>query len=372
VQRPFARNLVHFARYLRERGLPLVPRRTALLLQAVEAVGLSERDDAYYAMRAAAVIRPEDLPVFDEAFDLFFGGGMPPARPDSEQADLSEEEVRLLVAGSTEAETEAVDLSEQTGASATERLAHRDFGEMTPKEIQEVRTLVARMMWQPQDIKSRRWMRGGPGARPHLRRTLRNLVGPRGELVPLEWSERKLRRRPLLVIADVSGSMERYAEMFLYFMHAVRGRLGKLEGFVFSTRLTRITRELSQRDAQMALDGVSRAVDDWSGGTKIGEAFEEFNRRWSRRVTRGGPIALVVSDGWDCGDPELLAREMGHFRRTVHRVLWLNPLAGRPGYEPLARGVQAILPHVDDFLPASNLVHLREVVELIESVPSRR
>jgi uncharacterized protein with von Willebrand factor type A (vWA) domain len=166
--------------------------------------------------------------------------------------------------------------------------------------------------------------------------------------------------------------MERYVEMVLYFIHAARGRLGRMEAFVFSTRLTRITRQVRHRDPKIALSQVAVAVHDWAGGTRIGEALEEFNRRWSRRVARGGPIALIISDGWDRGDPALLRTQMATLARSVHRVVWLNPLAGRPGYTPETRGMQAALPHIDDFLPVANLRDLRDVVRLLESVPARK
>jgi uncharacterized protein with von Willebrand factor type A (vWA) domain len=166
--------------------------------------------------------------------------------------------------------------------------------------------------------------------------------------------------------------MDRYVEMFLSFVHAARGRLGRVEAFVFSTRLTRITRELRRREPSEALRAVAEAVDDWSGGTRIGESLRTFNLHWSRRVTRGGPIVLIISDGWDCGEPDVLRLEMSRLARSVHRVIWLNPLAGRPGYAPETRGMQAALPYVDDFLPAARLRDLGEVVDLLESVPARR
>jgi uncharacterized protein with von Willebrand factor type A (vWA) domain len=174
----------------------------------------------------------------------------------------------------------------------------------------------------------------------------------------------------LIVMADISGSMELYAEMFLHFIHAAQGRLGRLEAFVFATRLSRITREMRLRDPHYALARVSASVDDWSGGTRIGEALGGFNRDWSRRMARGGAVGLIISDGWDTGDPALLDVEMARFARSVHRVVWLNPLASRAGYVPEARGMRTVLPYIDDFLAASSLLDLREVVRLLESLPS--
>jgi uncharacterized protein with von Willebrand factor type A (vWA) domain len=190
--------------------------------------------------------------------------------------------------------------------------------------------------------------------------------------MPLAYADRRPRKRPLVVLADISGSMDRYSEMFLNFIHAAQGRLGRVEAFVFSTRLTRITRELRQRDAAQAMRRVGDSVEDWAGGTRIGEAVQAFNWQWSRRVTRGGAIGLIISDGWDTGDPALLESEMRRLARSMHRVIWLNPLAGRPGYAPETRGMQAALPYVDDLLAAGSLRDLTDVIRLLESVGDPR
>lgn len=198
------------------------------------------------------------------------------------------------------------------------------------------------------------------------------MVGMEGDLLLPRFTERRIRRRPLVFIADVSGSMERYSEMLLYFAHAARGRLGRVEAFVFSTRLTRITRQLERSSPSEAIAGVSEVVEDWSGGTRIGEAIGSFNRKWSRRVGTGGPIAVIVSDGWDRGEPEVLAEEMARLSRSMHRVVWLNPLASRPGFAPETRGMRAAMPYIDDFLAAGRFTDLATVVALLESVPERR
>ncbi len=332
-------------------------------------VGLEARDDVYHALRTLAISRPEHIPLFDEAFELFFGGVLPAGEPEPSPTTLG---TLGGVFGSEGDEDEEAEVADQTGASAVERLARRDFSELSPGEIDAVRRLIARMVWAPASARSRRWMPAAVGGRPDLRKTLRQAVGPAGDFVHLASVTRRPRLRPLLVIADVSGSMERYVELLLTFAHAARGRLGRVEAFVFSTRLTRITRQLHNRDLTQALARVGEEVADWSGGTLIGSALETFNRQWSRRVVRGGPVALIVSDGWDRGDPDLLREEMARFARSVHRVIWLNPLAGRPGFAPETRGMRTVLPLVDDFLPVANLVDLTEVVRLLESVPARR
>lgn len=368
-----ADNLVHFARYLRARGVETVPGTGSDLLQAAHAVGLENRDDAYHAFRAVTISRPEDIPIFDDAFNLFFGHGW--RRPKPTLVEPPERmSIQIPVLGNDH-DFDDQDMGEgtdQLGASRAERLAHRDFSELTADEIAEVRRLIARMMWHPADALSRRWIADRRGARPDMRRTLRNAVGAGSEMMPLEFSARKPRRRPLVLLADVSGSMEKYVEMILYFAHAAPSRMGRVESFVFSTRLTRITHELRRRDVGAALRLVSDAVHDWSGGTRIGESLETFNRQWSRRVCRGGPIGVIVSDGWDRGDAAVLDREMSMFARTMHRVIWLNPLAGRDGYAPETRGMRTVLPHVDDFLPVATLADLTDVIRLLESVPARK
>jgi len=374
----FTHNMVHFTRLLRAQGLRGTPETTVALIEAAEAVGLADRDDAYHAFRAVVIGRPNEVPVFDQAFELFFGSGRrwEPMEP-LELKVHPHQRMHIIAptsvaAGAGGEEGEEVELDEQLGASASTRLSLRDFTDLSTEEYAQVQRLIARMVWQPADTRSRRWRPSRSGSRPDLRRTLRQMTGPAGEMMPLAMSAPKPRRRPLLVLADVSGSMERYTEMLLYFIHAARGRLGKVEAFVFSTHLHRITRELAHRDPKVALSRVGDAVHDWSSGTLIGEALGDFNRNWSRRVVRGGPVALVISDGWDRGDPDVLRVEMAAFARTVHRVVWLNPLAGRAGFAPETRGMRAAMPYVDDFLPVGTLSDLAAVVRLLETVPRKR
>ncbi len=372
----FTHNLVHFTRLLRAQGLRGTPETTVAMVEAIEAVGLANRLDTYYALRAVVVARPDEIPLFDQAFDLFFGKGHRWVPPEPIELKVhAHPRMHLITPTTVAADTgggdDEVDLEEQLGASSITRLAQRDFTDLSPAEYNEVQRLIARMVWQPADARSRRWKASRSGTRPDLRRTLRQMTGPSGDLMPLSMTAPRHRRRPLLVIADVSGSMERYTEMLLYFIHAARGRLGKVEAFVFSTNLHRITRELAHRDPKVALGRVGDAVHDWSSGTLIGEALADFNKNWSRRVVRGGPVALLISDGWDRGDPDLLRREMATFARSVHRVVWLNPLAGRAGFAPETRGMRAALPYVDDFLPVGTLADLSAVVRLLEAVPKR-
>ncbi|MEE9183697.1 MAG: VWA domain-containing protein, partial [Acidimicrobiia bacterium] len=234
---PLTHNLVRFVRYLRDRGMGVVPETTVALLTAARAVGLSNRDDTYWAFRAVTVVRPAEIPVFDEAFELFFGGTGRQSRPEPLGVDVSPQRAGGLVIASQAVVADpgvepGLDVTEQAGASAVERLATRDFAELTSDEEAQVRRLIARMVWQPAEALSRRFGPSPTGTRPHLRRNLRQLVGPGRDLMPLAMAAPKRRQRPLLVLADVSGSMERYTEMLLYFVHAARGSLGRVEAFV--------------------------------------------------------------------------------------------------------------------------------------------
>lgn len=373
-------NLVHFVRYLRTRGISVVPKTAEDLATAIDIVGLADRRDLYAAFRALCVNRPTELEAFDDAFDYFFGfGGLvtaasrrPTAGAPKEPEPLTRAVAPVVSPSSEVPELDELDEVEDImGGSYAERLSRRDFRDLTADEKEEVRRIISRMRFRPAETTSRRWIAASSGTRPDLRRTLRKMARPEGDLMLMEMREPKPRRRPLVVLADISGSMEQYTEMFLHFMHAASGRLGRVEAFVFATRLTRITRQLRQKLPDVALRQIGTTVEDWSGGTRIGEILDEFNHVWSRRVTRGGAIGLIISDGWDTGDPELLERAMRRFAREMHRVIWLNPLASRANFAPETRGMRTVLPYVDDFRAAGTLLDLREVVRLLESIPAR-
>ncbi len=359
--------LIRFSRRLREEGIPVGPVHASDLVNALQLVDAASAEDVYSGFRSVSITRRDQIAAFDRVFIEIFGpqdGRLP-----TMIVHALERTWAISLPDGTEGEgDEGEDVDATAGASLVERLWTRDFSELTAGEEAQVRALIAQMVWRPSRASSRRRVPARTGDRPDLRRTLRRNIGWEGDLMRIATTRKALRKRPLIFIADVSGSMERYSEMLLYFAHSAQDRLGRLEAFVFSTRLTRITRQLDRRKPSEAIARVSAAVHDWSGGTKIGESLRTFNREWSRRVVRGGPIALVVSDGWDRGEPELLAAEMAHLHRTMHRVIWLNPLAGREGFAPETRGMQAALPHIDDFLAAGNLRDLETLVDLLEAV----
>jgi len=256
-----------------------------------------------------------------------------------------------------------------SGYSAEELLRQKDFDSMTWQETEQVRRLLEQAPWRVAERKTRR-LRAAPSGRIDLRRSARHAIRSSGELVRLFRRRPRMRRRPLVLVCDVSGSMERYSRLLMIFAHAI-ARREDLEAFVFSTRLTRITRLLRQRDLDRALASVTKGVRDFSGGTRIGEALADFNRHWARRVLGHGAVVIVISDGWDRGDPDQLTAELIHLRRSAHRLIWLNPLLGSDGYQPLTRGMAAALPYCDDFLAAHNLQALDDLGRMLAGLDSR-
>jgi uncharacterized protein with von Willebrand factor type A (vWA) domain len=259
---------------------------------------------------------------------------------------------------------------DSSGYSADELLRRKDFEDLTWSETEQVKRLLQQAPWRIAERRTRR-LRPARSGRVDLRRTARHSIRSSGELIRLLHRQPRLRRRPLVLLCDVSGSMERYSRLLLIFAHAI-ARREDVETFVFSTRLTRITRMLRRRDLDRALGEVGKTVHDFSGGTRIGQAVGEFNRRWARRVLGHGAVVILVSDGWDRGDPEQLAVELSRLRRMSHRLIWLNPLLGSEGYEPVTRGMAAALPHTDDFLAAHNVKALDELGELLAGLDRRR
>ena len=354
-----------FSAALRNRGLTVTADQTTDMARALSMIDLSRRTQAEAALRSLTVTDPDQVPIFHREFEIFFGRLLPPIWVDDSRDTPGSDAAGYAIQGMAGSSTAPA--AEQGGASAVERISTRDFADLDDDDLQEARRLVMTMMWHPTDYKTRRWTRGD-GNRPDLRRTLREAVGPAGEMMALSWKRRRRKERPLIIIADISGSMEKYADIFLVFAHAAQRRLREVEIFTFSTHLSRITEDMRRRDTRTALASVAERVTDWSGGTQIGDALFEWNRRWSRRLARGGPVVMILSDGWDCGDPALLSTEMARLARSVHQVIWLNPLAARASYQPLTRGMQAVMPSIDQLLPAASVSDFRGVVKVLDSV----
>jgi uncharacterized protein with von Willebrand factor type A (vWA) domain len=373
-------NLVRFGRLLHSLGLAVHAGRMLDVASALEHIDIGRRADFYFTLRALLVHRQQDLAVFDEAFRAFW-------RPRSDGAASSDGRAlgRLRPygprapdvhpgTGDSSPASDALDLTVYRGApmsySAGEVSRLKDFAEFTEEELEQARSLIAAMTWHLGERRTRRWA-PGRSATIDLRRLFRRSMKHGGEALTLPTRRRMVKPRPLVLVCDVSGSMDRYARLLIHFVYGLAGGLEHVEAFVFATRLTRVTRELRARDAHRALARVPRLVPDWAGGTRIGDALHELNVRWARQVLAHGPIVLLISDGWDRGDPERLAREMARLQRSCYRLIWLNPLLGSAEYRPLTRGMQAALPFVDDFLPVHNLTSLEALAAHVRGLSTR-
>src|SRR5437762_5209151 len=363
---------VAFATVLRGAGL-IVPLGSVLAFtDALGAVGLTERAGVYWAGRATLVRKPEDIATYDQAFASFWLGRervtMP--APDIEHVTLAVDDESVDAAEGDD--TPAVSGPTLTVRySAHEVLRHKDFAAYSTSEFAEARRLMADLRLAGALRRSRR-QRPAPrrttsGPRPDLRRTVRAALRAGGEPVRRAFLEPSERPRRVVLLCDVSGSMEPYARALVRFLQAAVSskQRGRVEAFAMGTRLTRITRELSSRDPDAAVAAAARAVTDWSGGTRLGEGLRLFNDRWGVRGMARGAVVVILSDGWDRGDPEVLGAQMARLARVAHRIVWVNPLKAAPGYAPLARGMAAALPYVDEFVEGHSLASLETLVEVI-------
>jgi uncharacterized protein with von Willebrand factor type A (vWA) domain len=373
-------NLLHFGRLLRRSGIPVSSRQLVELAAGLTYIDLACRDDFYYTTRGFLVHHADELEVFDQAFDLFWSGRVqfglefemarqgrarqadaPPA-PSSDQPALSRAADRDAASAVDESDPAATPETRLSPTYSPDEILHKDFADFSQEELETARRFIHSLVWNLDQRSTRRKVRAPKRASYlDLRRAVRNNMRYGGEIVRLAWRRRKSKPRPLVLICDISGSMERYSRLFLHFIYALVQETRHMEAFVFGTRLTYITPALRHSQVDAAVDKMSELVVDWSGGTRIGESLRTFNYHWSRRVLGRGAVVMLISDGWDRGDIHLLEREVSRLRRSVSRLMWLNPLSGAPDYQPLVRGMQAVLPYVDDFLPLHNLVSLEQL-----------
>jgi uncharacterized protein with von Willebrand factor type A (vWA) domain len=399
--------LVEFGRLLWEMGLDVGPRRLIEAADALALIDVTRRADFYQALKCMLLSHHEQEPLFDEAFAFFWrrvmGAGAqqesgfievqnkrnPFRLPPSRRRELEEEQPRrspfkqvTRMAHESHSERhwwddrneEDEEGEERQGIaySATELLRRKDFEAYTWEEMQEAKRMMAEQCWHLGERRVRRRVPARKGQHLDMRRMLRRSMRHGSEPIQLAWRRPKRKPRPLVIICDISGSMSLYSRLLLHFAHTISNGLENVETFVFGTRLTRITRQLRRRDVDEAVRDVSQSVQDWSGGTRIGEALEMFNYRWARRVLGRGAVVIIISDGWDRGDPEQLRVEMDRLQRSCHRLIWLNPLLGSVDYRPVTVGMRTALPFIDDFLPAHNLASLMELGRVLEHIAPGR
>ncbi len=371
------RNCVLFGRMLRVLGVEIRPTQMVDLVNSLNYIEIGRRQDFKNSARAILINQREQLPLFDEAFDLFWQAHSQGTLLEINMGSLlrknQQQQLQLISERPSPAGNEGDEVDQEPEIdriftySAQEILRQKDFAELDDEEMAAVQRMMLQMQWNLEPRRTRRMVRNRKGAVIDLRRTMRQNLRHGGELLQLARKDRKEKRRPVVVICDISGSMERYSRVLLQFIYVVTSRLDRVESFVFSTRLTRITRQLRTRHVEDALREAATQITDWAGGTRIGDAIKSFNYRWGRRVLNQGAVVLIISDGWDRGDVHLLGREMDRLHRSCHRLIWLNPLLGAADYEPLVRGIQAALPHIDDFLPVHNLNSLEQLAEILRN-----
>ncbi|WP_114859713.1 vWA domain-containing protein [Azospirillum brasilense] len=387
MQGGLAINLMHFARALRAAGLPVGPGKLLQAVEAVEAVGIGNRADFYWALHAVFVNRRDQREVFDQAFHVFWrnpdilkrmmGLMLPTIRTESPdtQDPMSRRVADALRGTAPEAEgpeKSEIEVDAAFTVSAQERLQQKDFEKMSAAEMAEAKRMLARIALPVAEVTTRRHRPDPRGSRVDPRATLRRMLRSGGDLADLARRSRRTRPPPLVVLCDISGSMTRYSRMLLHFMHAVSNDRDRVHSFVFGTRLTNITRHLRHKDVDVALDAVSAAVADWSGGTRIGTALHAFNRTWARRVLGQGAVVLLITDGLDRDAGEGLAVEAERLHKSCRRLVWLNPLLRWEGFAPKSSGIRALLPHVDDFRPVHNLNSLAGLADALNRDGPRR
>lgn len=360
--------LLGFARVLRAAGVDATPDRVQTMIAAADQLGADSGYGVYWAGRLALCSTADDLPVYDAAFEAYFGGRVPHSGNSMPSVVRRRNSVNVLIPAQQAdggAELPSGDPAPVLFASDQEILRRRDAADLTPPERDEVRRLIA--MFEPQTAPRRtRRFRTSLKGPVDPNRTIRNLLKAGGEPARLARRRRRPKPRRLILLLDVSGSMAAYADTLLRFGHAaVRRHPGSTEVFTIGTRLTRITRPLRHRDADAALAAAGQAIPDWRGGTRLADAVKAFLDRWGRPGLAHGAVVVVCSDGWERGDPAELAEQVARLSRLAYRLIWVNPHQGKPGYAPLVGGIAAVLPYVDDFKAGHSLAALEDVVEVI-------
>jgi len=384
-------NIMHFGRVLRSTGMPVGPGKILDAVQAVLVVGISSRRDFYWSLHAVFVNRHDQHDIFDQAFHIFWrdphllermlGLLIPQISGEEELAPEEPPNRRVMEAMNPdnkdgkdpeEEKEPEIDVEATMTASSNELLQKMDFEDMSAEEISKAKTAIARMRLPIHEIPTRRYQHSQRQVRIDMRATLRAALRSGGSVIPLQYRKRRRRPPPLVILCDISGSMGRYTRMLLHFMHAITNDRDRVSTFLFGTRLTNVTRHLRNKDIDIAVNKCTETVEDWSGGTRIGESLADFNRFWSRRVLGQGAVLLLISDGLDRDAGRGLNIEMERLHKSCRRLIWLNPLLRFDGFEPKSQGIRAILPHVDEFRPVHNLESLTELIQALNSQLIRR
>jgi uncharacterized protein with von Willebrand factor type A (vWA) domain len=370
----FLHNTLLFGRLLLKLGLDIHPNSMVDVVEGVAHTGIRNKNDFYYTLRSLLVKDHKDYDIFHQAFELFWRKPtkgwqilrLPrhtsqykiPSRPPRRRM----QEIKKMPGRQISKDEEVIT---SVSYSPHESLRQKDFANLTDEEGKAIEQMIHKIQWTPSLKRTRRWI-AGKSRVIYLRKTLRHNVRHGGELLVWKYKTPKFKPRPIVLLADVSGSMQQYSRMLLHFIYSITvGFSQPVESFLFSTQLTRITRHINNRRVEEALREVSNHVQDWLGGTRIGETLKTFNHQWAKRVSSLNALVLLISDGWDRGSPKVMEREMARLQRNCHHLIWLNPLLGSTDYQPLTRGMKSALSYIDEFIPAHNLASLEDLANLL-------
>jgi uncharacterized protein with von Willebrand factor type A (vWA) domain len=376
-----ADNILLFARLLRAAGLQLGTGKIIHAIEAVNLVGVESQRNLHTALLSQFVTRHEQTPLFDQAFSLFWrnprlmeklmGAMLPTVRTEKDQEQILRRLGEALYKSGelqTDPQEEEVELQANLSFSDREILQSKDFEQMSEVELQIARNMLQKLKLPVPDVRSRRFQASKQKARIDMRKTLQQSLR-NSATIPLQFKRNRVRPPAIVVLCDISGSMAQYSRMFLHFMHAISNHRDRVHSFVFGTRLTNISRYLRNKDVDIALEATSRAVVDWSGGTRIGLCLEQFNRLWSRRVLSQGAVVILLTDGLDRGEGDELQKQMDRLSKSCRQFIWLNPLLRYDKFEPKAQGILSMLPYVDVFRSAHSVQSLAELPDLLSQSP---
>ena len=375
-----------FGRFLRKAGYSVGSGEIMKAVQAVNYIKIEKREDFRQALKTCLLSNYRLIPLFDQLFEIYWKNPdkienvsnilkrLNEPQIDFEKKNLIKENIEDIFKkqfSETNIPNQESDKSDKVNIhlfSPFEQLKNKRFDHYSDEELEEAKKFINKKKWVLPKRKLRRMKPGKSAKKLDIRRTIRNNIFPSQDFIRLSWKQEKIKERPLVVLMDISGSMDHYTRILMHFIHTIHSSGNKIEAFTFGTRLTRITQYLKQKNVNDSIEMINDLVKDWSGGTKIGETVQEFNHRWARRVLGNGAVVLVITDGWDTGNTKQLSQEFDRLYRSCYRLIWLNPNLGYQDFEPITAGVQIIMKYVDDFLPIHNLNCLTDLGDLFSSL----
>jgi uncharacterized protein with von Willebrand factor type A (vWA) domain len=371
----FVKNMLSLIYIFRRAGLPVSSDQAMDFIRALTLVNIGQRAQVYHAARCILVSRYEHLRLFETIFNAFWNAqsekksSTPQKAPRAPRHDQQQPVLMTYMASKASRHDPELDVIDRSATySDLEILQRKDFSQMTPDELDAVKRLIQDMRWQACFRRSRRRVANQSGNTLHMRRVMASAAQHGGVPLTLAWQSPKIKQRPVVLIADISGSMEKYSRLVLQFFYSLSHSLKRVECFAFGTRLTRISLQLKLKNIDRAVSEAAAEVVDWAGGTRIGESLSIFTHKWGRRVLGRGAIVMIISDGWERGDVKTLSAQMRYLQLRCYRLIWLNPLMGKVHYQPQAEGMAAALPYIDDFLPIHNLQSLSVLAEHLNSL----